>query len=74
MANGRPWSPIDTATLTRMAGSGASDSEIARHMDRGVKLIGRKRRDLGIERGVSASLAAMLARMSGRKRRLVRVV
>jgi hypothetical protein len=56
-----------------MAGSGASDREISRHMGRGVKLIGRKRRDLGIERGVSPALAAMLARMSGRKRRLVRV-
>jgi hypothetical protein len=56
-----------------MAGSGASDREIAGHMGRGVKLIGRKRRALGIERGVSPALAAMLARMSGRKRRLVRV-
>ena len=73
MANGRPWSLAYTATLTRMAGSGASDREISRHMGRGVKLIGRKRRDLGIERGVSPALAAMLARMSGRKRRLVRV-
>jgi hypothetical protein len=73
MANGRPWSHGDTATLTRMAGSGASDREIAGHMGRGVKMIGRKRRALGIERGVSPALAAMLARMSGRKRRLVRV-
>jgi hypothetical protein len=71
--NGRTWTADDTATLTRMAGSGASDREIARHMNRGVKLIGRKRRDLGIERGVSPALAAMLARTSGRKRRLVRV-
>lgn len=73
MANGRPWSPDDSAELRRMAGSGASDVEISAHMGRNVKLIGRKRRALGIERGVSASLAAMLARMSGRKRRLVRV-
>ena len=68
----RTWSVDDTAQLRRMAGAGASDGEIARDMDRDVKLIGRKRRNLGIERGVSASLAAMLARLSGRRRRLVR--
>lgn len=73
MSNGRDWTDADTAVLKRMAGAGSSDVEISAHMGRNVKLIGRKRRALGIERGVSPALAAMLARMSGRKRRLVRV-
>lgn len=73
MANGQPWTPEDSATLCRMAASGASDREIADHMGRDVKLVGRKRRDLKVKRGVSPALAAMLGRLKMRRRKVVRV-
>ena len=69
MSNGRTWSPSDTATLRRMAGSGASDAEIASHMGRCAALVCRKRREAGIERGVSPALASMMSRISARRRR-----
>ena len=68
MSNGRAWTADDTATVRRMAGSGASDAEIAAYMHRDVKMIGRKRRDMGVERGISIALAVMMCRINGRRR------
>lgn len=67
MSNGRTWTTADDATVRRMAGSGATDREIADHMGRDAKLIGKKRRDLNVTRGVSRSLAAMVARVGVRR-------
>tara|TARA_R110000868_G_scaffold411706_1_gene707773 strand:- start:13417 stop:13650 length:234 start_codon:yes stop_codon:yes gene_type:complete len=50
-----------------MAGSGASDAEIARHMGRDVKLVGRKRREIGVERGISEAMLRMLRRVNARR-------
>lgn len=65
--NGRAWKPADTATLSRMAGAGYSDAEIARHMDRDRPFITRKRGEAGIDRGVSVRLAAAVQRINMRK-------
>lgn len=61
-----PWTPEDEATLRDLSGSGRTDGEIASQMARDVKLIGRKRRALNIDRGVPAGLSAMLARLGAR--------
>lgn len=63
-----PWTRDDEATLRGLTGSGMTDGEIAAQMDRDVKLIGRKRRALNIDRGVPADLSAMLARVGARAR------
>ena len=68
LANGRPWGPDDAAELRRLARSGMTDVEIGERMRRDVKLIGRKRRALGIERGVSPTMCAMLGRIKVRRR------
>ena len=49
-----PWTPQDEATLRDLTGEGRTDAQIAAHMARDVKLIGKKRRALNIDRGVPA--------------------
>lgn len=49
-----PWTQKDEATLRDLTGEGRTDAQIAAHMARDVKLIGRKRRALNIDRGVAA--------------------
>lgn len=63
----KPWSQSDSDTLKRMAGSGYSDAEIARHMSRDVKLIGKKRRGMKIERGISDAMLRALRRVNARR-------
>lgn len=63
----RPWTADDDATVGRMAGAGYTDAQIAAHLGRDVKLIGRKRRECGVERGVPAALAGRVSRLSTRR-------
>lgn len=67
--NGKIWTGEDTATLKRLANAGYSDAEIAAHMGRDAKVIGRKRREMRIERGISAALMAALRRVNIRERK-----
>lgn len=62
-----PWTPQDEATLRDLTGEGRTDAQIAAHMARDVKLIGKKRRALNIDRGVPPALAAMMARVNSRR-------
>ena len=63
----RPWSPADTATLTRMARAGYSDGEIGQHLGRDRSEVGRKRREMNVRPGVSAAGIAMMARINARR-------
>lgn len=63
----RPWSPSDSDTLKRMASSGYSDAEIARHMNRDVKMVGKKRRGMNIDRGISDAMVRALRRVNARR-------
>lgn len=65
--NGRAWTPDDTAKLRRLAASGMTDGEIGRALNRDTKCVGRKRREIGIERGMSRDLRTMLARLNMRR-------
>lgn len=67
LANGRPWSPDDSAELRRLAGSGMTDDQIGERMGRNAKLVCRKRRALGIEPGVKPAMSAMMARINLRR-------
>lgn len=58
-----PWTLEDGATLWRLAGEGHSDCEIAAHLNRDVKLIGRKRRELNVDRGVALSWTGTYAKL-----------
>lgn len=49
MANGRPWTSNDTATLRRMNGAGYSDGEIAEHTGHCRETITRRRLALGLD-------------------------
>jgi len=60
-----PWTPEDDATLWRLAGEGHSACEIAAHLNRDVKLIGRKRRELNVDRGVALSWTGTYAKLGG---------
>lgn len=62
-----PWTRQDEATLRDLTGEGRTDAQIAATMARDVKLIGRKRRALGIDRGVPPALAALMARVNSRR-------
>lgn len=62
-----PWTPQDEAILRDLTGEGRTDAQIAAHMARDVKLIGRKRRALNIDRGVPPALAALMARVNSRR-------
>ena len=62
-----PWTSQDEATLRDLTGEGRTDAQIAAKMARDVKLIGRKRRALCIDRGVPPALAALMARVNGRR-------
>lgn len=44
----RGWTSEDAAAVGRLASDGWTDAEIASHLNRDVKLIGKKRRDLCI--------------------------
>lgn len=63
----RTWSPSDTQDLRRLAAAGWDDATIGRHMQRDRTLIVRKRAEHGIERGQSAGLTAMIARINMRR-------
>lgn len=67
MSNGRPWLPADTTELRRLAAAGWDDATIGRHMQRDRTLIVRKRAEHGIERGQSAGMTAIVARISLRR-------
>jgi hypothetical protein len=62
-----PWTPQDDATLRDLTGEGRTDAQIAAHMARDVKLIGKKRRALCIDRGVPPAFAALMARVNSRR-------
>ena len=62
-----PWTSQDEATLRDLTGEGRTDAQIAAHMARDVKLIGKKRRALNIDRGVPPALAALMARYNARR-------
>lgn len=64
----RGWTPTDDAEVNRLASDGWTDAEIASHLNRDVKLIGRKRRDMNIARGVPPAQAAMMSRVNTRNR------
>ena len=66
--NGRAWTRDDTQTLTRLLKGGHGDEAIGEHMNRHPKYIGQKRRELGLDRGISAQLSAMMARINTRRR------
>lgn len=62
-----PWTAQDEATLRDLTGEGRTDAQIAASMARDVKLIGKKRRALNIDRGVPQALAALMARVNSRR-------
>lgn len=45
-----PWTPQDEVTVRDLTGEGRTDAQIAASMSRDVKLIGKKRRTLNIDR------------------------
>ena len=63
----RPWTTDDRATLRRMAEAGYSDGEIARHLGRSRWAGLDQRHTLGLPRGCSAAMAAVLSRLAGRR-------
>lgn len=67
MSRGRPWTPSDTAQLRRLSDAGWHDAAIADAMGRDRPFIVRKRAEHGIERGQSAGLTAMMARINMRR-------
>lgn len=67
MSNGRPWLGDDTVTLRRLAAAGDDDATIGRKMHRDRTLIVRKRAEHHIERGQSAGLTAVMARINLRR-------
>lgn len=68
LPNGRPWTDSDTAQLRRLAAAGGNDAAIADAMGRDRPFIVRKRAALGIDRGQSASITAVIARLNMRRR------
>ena len=68
MSNGRTWTPEDSARLRRMAGAGYSDGEIARHLGFCRETVTRRRAAQRIQRGMTAAMIAMLARVNMRRR------
>lgn len=68
--NGRAFTPDEISTLARMARAGYSDAEIATHLRRHRDMVGRKRRELNISRGLPPALTAMMARLNARRFRL----
>lgn len=67
MSNGAPWTGADTVTLRRLADAGMNDTEIALKMHRDRTFIVRKRGEHGIERGQSAGMTAVMARINLRR-------
>lgn len=75
MANGRRWTPEDTATLRRMKTAGYLNAEIARHMGRtnratgepDTAFIAKKCVEHQIESGRSAQHVAAVARINLRR-------
>lgn len=64
MSNGRDWLPTDTQELRRLAAAGWDDGAIGRKMNRDRTFIVRKRAAHHIERGQSAGMTAMMARIN----------
>lgn len=67
MSNGRPWTGDDTVTLRRLAAAGDDDATIGRKMHRDRTFIVKKRAEHGIQRGQSAGLTAVMARINLRR-------
>lgn len=67
MSNGATWTGADTVTLRRLAESGMNDAEIGQRMHRDRTFIVRKRGEHGIERGQSAGMTAVMARINLRR-------
>ncbi|MDI1262904.1 MAG: hypothetical protein PS018_06570 [bacterium] len=61
------WTADEVATLRRLAASGHSDVEIARHMKRHPKTVGQRRRALAIGPGHDPAANAMMARLNKRR-------
>lgn len=61
------WTADEVATLRRLAASGHSDVEIARHMKRQPKTVGQRRRALAIAPGHDPAANAMMARLNKRR-------
>jgi hypothetical protein len=64
---GRPWTGADTQELRRLAAAVDDDATIGRKMHRDRTLIVRTRAEHGIQRGQSAGLTAVMARINLRK-------
>lgn len=64
---GRPlsWTPDNDAVIRRMASSGYSDVEIARHLGRLADVVSRRRRELGLPR--NTGMRAAICRMNLRR-------
>ena len=65
---GRQWTPEDDARLVRLSTAGMTDGEIAQIMHRDRSFICRKRQAKGLERGLSPSMQAMMARVNLQRR------
>lgn len=63
----RGWTVDEVATLRRLAASGYSDVEIARHMKRRPKTVGKRRRVLAIQSNHNATVNTMIARLNKRR-------
>lgn len=61
------WTVDELATLRRLAVSGHSDVEIARHMNRHPKTVGYRRRVLAIQSGHDPAVNTMMARLNKRR-------
>jgi DNA-binding NarL/FixJ family response regulator len=61
------WTVDELATLRRLAASGYSDVEIARHMKRHPKTVGYRRRVLAIQSAHNTTANAMIARLNKRR-------
>jgi hypothetical protein len=64
---GRSWTGVDTQELRRLSAAGMDDKAIGLKMHRDRTLIVRKRAEHGIQRGQSAGLTAVIARISLRR-------
>lgn len=65
---GNQWSKEDDARLARLTKAGMTDGEIGRIMHRDRSFICRKRRERGLERGLSPAMQAMMARVNLQRR------
>jgi hypothetical protein len=66
----RLWTGDDTAALRRLVAAGMTDAQIGEDMDRDPGVIRSKRREHGIEPGISRAAKAMIARLNLRRARI----